>query len=245
MEGTMRLAVTRFVLGGALTLAACGGDDGERTEQSEDNSDGGNSEPSPGKGECSKGEYKGDHDTLTLCGKGMTCTGANEFPIEKLRGYTSVQFDLEVQPGEDSDLSALSCLESVGGLTIAFGKELQDLTGLGKLKTALGLEIIENPKLTSLRGLGQLTTINQLTINFNDSLADIDGLPEGLQTLRFYLGTNANLTSLAGLSTLQVKDRIAIENNKMLPDCESEAFAARFPSADTVIKGNLTAGTCP
>jgi hypothetical protein len=236
----MRAIATGALLLGAVPLAGFGcGDDGASGDGSATHPINGDSTGKPG---CNKGEYPGDHGKLRLCGKGAECSSV-EVPFEKIRGYTSYQWDVNVAPGSEPDLSALSCLESVGGLIIGGGTEMTDLKGLGNLKKASSVSIVKMPKLTSLAGLDSLTSTTEISVNFNPALTDISGLPAGLSVKQLWVTGNDNLTSIAGLADLKVTSIVSFENNKNLSECDVAAFGARFPDAKLTNSKNLMA-TC-
>jgi len=237
----MRAIATGALLLGAVSLAGFGcGDDSEGGEGSGTAPGGGDS---AGKAGCNKGEYPGDHGTLRLCGPGAKC-GSATVPLEKIRGYTSYQWNVDLVLGSEPDLSALSCMESVGGLIIGNGTEITDLKGLGKLKKASSVAVVGMAKLTSLAGLDSLTSTAEVTVNFNPALTDISGLPAGLEMRRLWVIGNDNLTSIAGLSDIKVAAMASFENNEKLSECDVAAFGARFPDAKLTNSENLMA-TCP
>jgi hypothetical protein len=231
MHGELGLA---FALGLILSTA-CGGDgaNGDKT------SDQG---PSTAGGACGQGKYPGGTGTLTLCGPDAMDTAC--MPIEKFRGYTEYGGDIDVFGGSLPDLSTISCLKSVGKLTLSGCDAITDLSGLENLVSASALEVIGNEKLASLEGIDRLAQVVQITINDNDGLTDIVGLPEGFSAGSLYVEINRNLTSLDGLKGVKVSKKLGIEGNRALSKCKVDTFAAGFPGVALVNRDNLEE-TCP
>ncbi len=140
-------------------------------------------------------------------------------------------------------------------LRIGTNTSLADLAGLEELEQLEQVHLALNPSLRSLDGLSGLLSVGILSIDQNDSLEDLAGLSrlESVEAL-MYIGTNPQLVSLTGLeqlavtseldifqndllasldglSGLQIVDRWNIFINISLPQCEVDAFFARFPGA--------------
>jgi hypothetical protein len=241
---------------GTLVVAACGSDgsgggsgDGDKTPKADSgspatptNRDAGTdtsaSPVSSGGGSCGKGELKVGTGELDYCDPSDSDDSCPS--TEKLVGYTSVNGDLNIYPGKSKDLSAASCLQSAGTLSISGGTEISSLKGLDSLKSAKALEVLGLDNLTSLSGIDKLGSVNELTINGNPLLTDLKGLPSGFKVGSLYVNGNPELTSLDGLDNITVTEVIAFENNIKLSSCKAAAFAKKFPSAEFSNFGNLT-----
>jgi hypothetical protein len=262
MNRNFRLALAA----GALIVAACGDDSGtEEDDDSRDGNSGGSTtngdagtktdaktdadsgnggnttaeNPSSG-GKCSKGEYKSDESELTLCNKVENDKSCPAMSV--LAGFTEFNGDLNLNPHDDSDLDAASCLETTGLLTVNGGVEVTSLKAFSNIKSLTGLAILDNDKLTTLAGFDKLGMVLELTVNANDGLTDIKGLPKGLKVGSLYVVGNDELASLDGLvaSGIQIESTLAFENNAKLSSCKVADFAKRYPDAELSNFGNLT-----
>lgn len=218
----------------SFASVSCGGDDGDGAVAG--------SEPT-GKGECGKGEYPGDHGTVRLCGKNAKC-GKDGVPIEAFRGYTSYRWNMDITVGDEPDLSALSCLESVGGFTMGNGSSMTDLRGLERLKKASSVAVVKMEKFTSFAGLDSLASTVEVTVSFNDAMTDIAGLMPGFRMQRLAVYDNPVLTSLAGLAEVEITGRVMVDENIALSKCIVDELGDRFPNIEVVNSNNLEA-TCP
>ncbi|WP_420570910.1 hypothetical protein [Kordia sp.] len=123
-----------------------------------------------------------------------------------------------------TDLSPLSCLESVNELTIVGNPHLQNLIGLeGIVTIENNLFIQNNVGLTSLEGLENLQSVGtssntslslSLFIIFNTSLQDLQGL-SSLESVgrTLLIRKNHTLQNLEGLNNLQTVDNLSISIN--------------------------------
>ena len=156
-----------------------------------------------------------------------------------------------------NDLEALRDLEAVNfgfiGGTIALENNdaLTSLDGLPAAplyeRAAFSLDLRDNDALVDLRGAERITRLSSLTLLRNGALVGLDGL-ENVTTVRIInVQENARLASLDGLSGLQevTADDYVVQfvDNPLLPQCEVEAFAARFERT-CACEGNDSDATC-
>ena len=173
--------------------------------------------------------------------------------LDALAGLTSAE-DIFIF-GPVTDLSPLSCLESVDFLTIRSTKltDLTQLTSLRRIDQQLsislndelisldGLErvsslretiIYENPVLENVSGLSSVRgAVNDIRITLNPSLRDISGLGGVTSAIRVNILSNAALESVQTLAALEHVDLgLQILNNASLPLCDDRELAARVTS---------------
>ena len=127
-----------------------------------------------------------------------------------------------------TDISALAKLTSLDGLTIAFNRELVELSGLDGIESITAnplsfdaggrLWISNNDKLESLAALGRLARIeSDVLVNGNPLLRDValgslDAVGGDMS-----ISTNASLVDLNGLGSLaDVEGRLLVEDNESL-----------------------------
>jgi|GEM_PF-5549184 len=192
--------------------------------------------PSQGNGPCGKGRYPSE-GSVSFCGEPEEgCT-----PLSEAADYTSFYGDVYVTAA--SDLEPLACFKKAQSLSLFKMPELENLEPLGNLVHVSYLTIQDSPKFKSLAGVkpGYVDTLSIANCGFED----MGGLTEAIELDAITIEDNENLTSLAGLERVTITDLIAIRNNPKLPECEAQAFAARFPDVQVVISGNDSSASCP
>ncbi len=127
--------------------------------------------------------------------------------------YTAISGSLRIRNIEDTtDLSGLSCIESVGGLLVSSNKSLTSLDGLEGLEIVEGSVLIQdNTQLSSLSGLSALDTIaGTLSVTGNTALIDLSGM-ESLASISGALTISDNdamtgigLDALEGVGKLDI-----------------------------------------
>jgi hypothetical protein len=200
-------------------------------------------------------EVRGD-DVLTLPG---TPPGT---PIDDLRGVTEIQYDLTIFGTHLTDLTALSCLEKVGGrLVISENTDMLTLDGLESLVyVGATLELEDNRNLTDMKALGHLTHVlgganfgHAIYLWNNRKLAAID--LSGIREIHGSLHVQGNdlIVDLAGLANLTTIDaQLTIENNASLASLhglEGLSSLAKSPPmvpgvAGLIISDNRTLPAC-
>ncbi len=173
--------------------------------------------------------------------------------LDALAGLTSAE-DIYIF-GPVTDLSPLSCLDSVDFLTIrktkltdltqlaslrrieqrlsvSLNDELISLDGLEQVSSIRTVVIGDNAALQNLDGLGSVKgAVNDIGITLNPSLRDISGLGGVTSAIRVNILSNAALESVQTLAALEHVDLgLEILNNASLPLCDDRALAARVTS---------------
>jgi len=107
------------------------------------------------------------------------------------------------------------------GISIAFNKNLEDISAFSQLKsTRYNLHISHNPKLKTLKGLEGFEKVGRyLVIQDNSSLADISALGNLKEvTENTIIVRNKSLNNLEGLENLEKTAAVEITNNGNLPN---------------------------
>jgi hypothetical protein len=234
-----------WLLGGTAVLSACGSDDGDKEIQ------GGGDGDNDGSDGQADGDADGDEGGS--CGKGMNpsqgevkyCPDADSSAsctaVEEVEGYTAYYGDIFIEGV--SDLTPFACLAEVGQITIADSPGLRDLNGLSAVSDLGVLGLRNNPDLESLAGLDSLRALGTLNL-IENGLTSLPGLPDGLTVGNLFIERHEGLTSLAGLEKVTVTFDLAIVGNPGLPQCEAEAFAARFEGITTRVEDNDLTASC-
>lgn len=241
----MRQIPWYFGVLGLLGATACGDDgsnkmanlgDAGSMGQDEQDDAGEGKKPVKNDGPCGKGEYP-SKGTVNLCG---TAKSGCE-PLSAAKDYTDFYGDVYVTGG--TDVTALSCLESAGTLSLFEMPELESFEPFKRMANVQLLLVKGSPKFSSLAGL-KPNAVETLSIN-NCGIEEMKGLSEDIELDSITIENNAELTTLKGLERLKVNDLVVIRDNPKLPECEAKAFAARFSGVDSIISGNDTSATCP
>ena len=173
--------------------------------------------------------------------------------LDALRHVRKVTGRLSFISNEAEDLSALACLEEVGGLFIASNAKLRSLEGLDRLTSVSGvllapsglISIVANPALETLAGLESLREVGQVFVHENpvltsvnlDHVERIGDLSLGGcvmdSSTSFTDGDNPSLTSIEGFASLQSVGVLSINGQSSLTSIAGlQALAERGVSFD-------------
>lgn len=127
------------------------------------------------------------------------------------------------------DVWFLGGVREASSLRISLG-EATNLSGVEQLqRVTWRFNISGNFSLTDLTALSSLERVDrEFFIQSNYSLRTLEGL-ESLESVQhLVISGNESLESIEHLDSLQYLERLDITDNPNLPQCEAEAFAARF-----------------
>jgi len=185
----------------SLSLVACGADKGDEGTTPETDSE--------GLGGDDGGDDSGGDDGTSgelSCDAPVVAAGDVALDADSLVSFcdehNAVEGDLVLSGGGFSDITALSCLCSVGGTLVVEGTELKTLDGLADLSIAGGLSIVDNADLNDLTGLSGVTSVpGAVTISGSPELVHLTGLDHLESTGPFTL-EGLGIANLRGLGSL-------------------------------------------
>ncbi|GAA3917121.1 InlB B-repeat-containing protein [Litoribacillus peritrichatus] len=137
---------------------------------------------------------------------------------QALAGYTSVTGALVIGSYNSSshdllNLDDLSCVRSVGSLSVISNEALETLNGLNSLSEVKGSLVVRaNPELVDLSALSSLTRVNTLSLSQNNKLANLDGLQSITEVDALVLDDLPEVTELDAVAALQVNLSLAIKS---------------------------------
>lgn len=143
----------------------------------------------------------------------------SEQDLQALEGYTTITGrlvigDYEIDSTGLTNLNGLSCIQSVGGLTIISNPDLTTLNGFERLNEVISGDILidANPLLADVNALSTLTTIATVDISNNASLTDLSGLSNITITKALSLDSLSSLTALPLLNGLSSGAALSVVN---------------------------------
>lgn len=161
-----------------------------------------------------------------------SCTGPIEIrsqeDVAALAACRTVNGDVHLSGSGVVDTHGLEGLTSIQYLVVV-GTSLRDLSGLSGLRELRGLTVASNPLLASMRGLESVRRLDGLVIEGNDSLASLSGL-EGLERAdEVTLAANPRLECVAALAALGpvLELDVSLETNGALAAADVESLVQR------------------